>query len=153
MDTDELRAAIFERSGIAVDEHDPIMAVLAVSAQQTEEIGRRLLARTSPVRVVVATAAAGLAFALAGAAIGWLMGLRQLEEARVEWMRQQANPRLAALLISEEGKAGLRLAEVGVASLLAKCNGRRSWRVQEGYCVPMRPDGRPDGFKVSKEGT
>ena len=29
MDTRRLRAAIFERSGIAIDEHDPIMAVLA----------------------------------------------------------------------------------------------------------------------------
>jgi len=32
MDTRRLRAAIFERSGIAIDEHDPIMAVLAASA-------------------------------------------------------------------------------------------------------------------------
>jgi hypothetical protein len=152
MDTRELRAAIFERSGIAIDEHDPIVAVLVACAQQTEEIGNRLLARTSPVRMVAATAVAGLAFALAGAAAAWQMGQRQLEEARAEWTRQQANPRLAALVASEEGRAGLRLAELGVAGLLAKCSGRRSWRVQDGYCVPMRPDGLPDGFKLSKEG-
>lgn len=74
------------------------------------------------------------------------------ETQRTEWLRQQSNPRLAALLMSEEGRAGMRLAEAGVARLLAKCNGRGSWRVQDGYCVPMRPDGRPDGFKLGREG-
>ncbi len=149
MDTRQLRAAVFERTGIAIDEDDPIMAVLAASAHQAEEIGSRLLARTSPTRVVAATAAAGLAFALAGVAVGWHMGQRQLEEARAEWTRQQANPRLAALVASEEGRAGLRLAELGVAGLLAKCSGRRSWRVQEGYCIPATSEGRPDGFRVN----
>lgn len=151
MDTCKLRAAVFERTGIAIDEHDPIMAVLAVSAQQTEEIGARLLARTSPVRVAAATAAVAFAFALGGGAAGWHMGQRNLEELRGEWVRAQADPRLARLLASDEGKAGLRLAELGVAGLLAKCSGRRSWRTQEGYCVPATPEGRPDGFRV-KEG-
>jgi hypothetical protein len=150
MDTRRLRAAIFERSGIAVDEHDPIMAVLAVSAQQTEEIGYRLLARTNPVRVVAATAAAALVFALGGATVAWQMGQLELEEARAEWLREQANPGLAALLESEEGKAGLRLAELGVAQLLAKCSGRRSWRIKDGYCIPTTPQGLPDGFRVSE---
>lgn len=150
MDTGELRAAIFERSGIAIDEHDPIMAVLAVSAQQTEEIGRRLLARTSPMRVVLATAAAAFVFAIAGAAVAWHMGQRKLEEAEAQWTRQQADPQFAALLASEEGKAGLRLAELGVAGLLAKCSGRRSWRVEDGYCIPTTPNGRPDGFRISE---
>lgn len=150
-DVSRLRAAIFERSGIAVDEHDPIMAVLVASAQQTEEIGTRLLARTSPVRVVTATAAAALVFALVGGLVGWRVGQGELERARAEWNRQQADPRLAALLASDEGEAGLRLAELGVARVLAKCSGRRSWRIQDGYCVPMRPDGRPDGFKLSRE--
>jgi len=150
MDSSRLRAAIFERSGVAIDEHDPIMAVLAVSAQQTEDIGYRLLARTSPVRVVAATAAAALVFALAGATVAWHMGQLQLEEARGEWLRQQANPGLAALLGSEEGKAGLHLAELGVAQLLAKCSGRRSWRIKDGYCIPVTPQGLPDGFRVSE---
>ena len=148
MATNELRAAIFERSGIAIDEHDPIMAVLAVSARQTEEIGARLLARTSPARVAVATAAISFVFALAGGAAGWHMGLRGLEEARAEWVRAQADPRLAALLASADGKAGLRLAELGVARLLADCSGRRSWIVQDGYCIPATPQGRPDGFRI-----
>jgi hypothetical protein len=151
-DTSRLRAAIFEHGGIAVDEHDPIMAVLVASAQQTEEIGTRLLKRTSPVRVIAATAVAGLIFAAAGAAVAWHLAGQHLETQRTEWLRQQNDPRLAALLMSEEGRAGMRLAEAGVARLLAKCNGRGSWRVQDGYCVPMRPDGRPDGFKLSKEG-
>ncbi len=149
MDANELRGAIFERSGIAIDEHDPIMAVLAVSAQQTEEIGRRLLARTSPMRVVLATAAAAFVFAIAGGAVGWHMGQRKLEEAEAQWTRQQADPLLAAVLASEEGKAGLRLAELGVAGLLVKCSGRRSWRVHDGYCIPMNPHGLPDGFRIS----
>ena len=149
MDADELRAAIFERSGIAIDEHDPIMAVLAVSAEQTEEIGRRLLARTSPVQIVAATAAAAVVFAVAGAAVGWNLGQYKLEEAQAQWIRQQADPRLATLLASEEGKAGLRLAELGVAGLLAKCSGRRSWRIQEGYCIPTSAQGLPDGFRMS----
>ena len=70
MDTRRLRAAIFERSGIAIDEHDPIMAVLAASAEQTEEIGARLLSRTSPVRVAVAVTVAAAIFAAAGTVTG-----------------------------------------------------------------------------------
>jgi hypothetical protein len=151
-DTSRLRAAIFERSGIAIDEHDPIMAVLAASAQQTEEIGARLLKRTGPVRVVVATAVAALVFAALGASVSYYVAERRFEAERAEWLRKQADPRRAALLASDEGKAALRLAELGVASMLAQCNGRRSWRVQAGYCVPMRPDGRADGFKLGKEG-
>ena len=45
-------------------------------------------------------------------------------------------------------KAGLRLAELGVAGLLAKCSGRRSWRIKDGYCIPATPNGQPDGFRV-----
>ena len=150
MDTRQLRAAVFERTGIAIDEQDPIIAVLAVSAQQTEEIGRRLLARTSPVRVVIAMAVAGLVFALAGAGVAWRIAQRHMEEARAEWLRQQSDPRLAALLASEEGKAGVRLAELGVAGLLAKCSGRRSWRIKKGYCIPATPSGQPDGFRVTE---
>lgn len=148
MDASRLRAAVFERTGIAIDEHDPIMAVLAVSAQQTEEIGSRLLARTNPVRVAAATAAVALVFAMTGGVAGWQLGQRSLEEARGEWVRTQADPRRAALLVSDEGRAGLRLAELGVARLLANCSGRRSWRVQEGYCIPATPEGRPDGFRI-----
>src|SRR5262249_2740327 len=146
----QLRAAVFERTGIAIDEHDPIIAVLAVSAQQTEEIGRRLLARTSPVRVVTVMGTAALAFAIAGAAVGWQIAQRHSEEADGEWLRQQSDPRLAALLVSEEGKAGLHSAELGVAGLLAKCSGRRSWRMKEGYCIPVTPSGQPDGFRVAE---
>lgn len=149
-DTRELRAAVFKRTGIAIDEHDPIMAVLAVSAQQTEEIGGRLLARTNPLRVVTATAAAALVFALAGGLIGWRTGQAHLEQTRGEWMRQQADPRLAALVASHEGKAGLRLAELGVAELLLNCSGRRSWRVRDGYCIPTTPQGQPDGFRMKE---
>lgn len=149
-DTTRLRTAIFERTGIAIDEQDPIMAVLAVSAEQTEEIGSRLLARTNPVRIATVTAATALVFALIGGLVGWRIGPAQLERARAEWNRQQADPRLAALLGSDEGRAGLRLAKLGVAGLLATCSGRRSWRMQEGYCIPATPEGRPDGFRVKE---
>lgn len=149
-ETRELRAAIFKRTGIAIDEHDPIMAVLALSAEQTEAIGSRLLARTSPVRVAATIAAAAFVFAVTGGIVGWHMAERNIEGARAEWTRQQTDPRLAALVVSDEGKAGLRLAELGVAGLLAKCSGRRSWRVQDGYCVPATPQGRPDGYRVSE---
>jgi len=150
MDTRRLRADIFERSGIAVDEHDPIMAVLAVSAQQTEEIGARLLRRTSPVRIVVAVTIAALLFAASAACVAWIVARQHFEAERAEWLRQQSDPRLAALLRSEQGRAGVRLAELRVAALLANCNGRRSWRVQDGYCIPVTPDGRPDGFRVNE---
>ena len=150
MDTRQLRAAVFERTGIAIDEHDPIIAVLAVSAQQTEEIGGRLLARTSPVRVAAVMAAAALVFAVAGAGIAWQLAQGRIEQVRAELLRQQSDPRLAALLASEEGKAGLHLAELGVASLLEKCSGRRSWRIKEGYCIPATPSGQPDGFRVAE---
>lgn len=152
-DISRLRAAIFERTGIAVDEDDPIMAVLIASAQQTEEIGARLLNRANPVRIVGATAVVALLFTLMGASGAWYAAQRDLEWARTEWLRQQADPRRAALLASDEGRAAVRLAELGVAGMLAKCNGRRSWRIQDGYCVPIRPDGRPDGFKLGREGT
>src|SRR5207302_10992888 len=81
-DSRRLRAAIFERSGIAIDEHDPIMAVLIASAEQTEEIGARLLNRTSPVRIVVATAVAALLFTAIGASGGWYAAQRQFEGSR-----------------------------------------------------------------------
>ena len=148
MDTRQLRAAVFERTGIAIDENDPIMAVLAISAQQTEDIGARLLARSSPARVATVIAATGLLFALAGGLAGWQVGQRDVKQARAEWTRTQADPRLAALVASEEGRAGLRLAELGVAQLLANCSGRRSWLIRDGYCVPATPQGQPDGFRI-----
>lgn len=148
MDTRQLRAAVFERSGIALDEHDPIMAVIAASAAQTEEIGARLLRRASPVRVAVAVTVAAAVFGAAGTVAGWLLAEQRFDAERAEWLRQQSDPRLAALLRSEQGRAGVRLAELGVAALLVNCNGRRSWRVQDGYCVPATTDGAPDGFRV-----
>lgn len=151
MDISRLRAAIFERTGIAIDESDPIMAVLAVSAEQSEEIGRRLLGKISPVRVAVTTGAVALMFALVGAGLGWQLACGRSQQERVAWLQQQADPRRAALLASEEGKAAVHLAELGVARILARCEGRRSWRIREGYCVPATPDGRPDGFRVSNE--
>lgn len=151
MDISHLRAAVFQRTGIAIDEHDPIMAVLAVSAEQTEQIGRRLLAKTSPVRVAVTTGAIALLFAAVGAGVAWHLGQHQMQHDRATWLRQQSDPQRAALLASEEGKAALYLAELGVARMLARCEGRRSWRIQEGYCVPATSDGRPDGFRVSNE--
>ena len=150
-ETRRLRAAIFERTGIAVDEDDPIMAVLAVSAEQTEEIGRRLLVKTSPARVAIATGAIALIFAVVGAAVAWQLSQRRFERDLAAWLQQQSDPRRAALLASDEGKAALRLAELGVARLLATCGGRPSWRIHDGYCVPTTPDGRPDGFRVSTE--
>jgi hypothetical protein len=149
IDTRRLCAAIFERSGIAVDEHDPIVAVLAASAEQTEEIGERLLSRTSPVRIALAVTVAAAIFAAAGTVIGWVLAEQRFGAERAEWLRQQSDPRLTALLQSEQGRAGVRLAELGVAALLANCNGRRSWRIQEGYCIPATPAGLPDGFRVN----
>lgn len=140
-DASRLRAIVFERTGIAVDESDPIMAVLVVAAEQTEEIGARLLARTSPARVAAVVAVAALSFAAVGAVAGWQIG-------RADLMQRQADPKLARLLVSEDGRAGLRLAELGVAGLLANCSGRRSWRIQDGYCIPATPQGLPDGFRV-----
>ena len=84
MDTRRLRAAIFERSGIAIDEHDPIMAVLAASAEQTEEIGARLLSRTSPVRVAVAVTIAAAIFAAAGIVSKWLLTEQRFGTERTE---------------------------------------------------------------------
>ena len=105
MDTGQLRAMIFERTGIAIDERDPIMAVLVASAHQSEEIGSRLLARVSLVRVVAATAAAGLVFALAGAVTTWYVAQRDMEDARGRSVRAQSDPRLATLLSSDEGRS------------------------------------------------
>lgn len=148
VDTQRLRAVIFERSGIAIDEHDPIMAVLVASAQQTEEIGARLLCRTSPLRIVAAVAISGIVFAAASSLVTWRVEQRLFAAERAEWMGQQSDPRLAALLHSDQGTAALALAESGVAELLAKCNGRRSWRIENGYCIPTTADGKPDGFKI-----
>ncbi len=147
-DTRRLRATIFERSGIAIDEHDPIMAVLVASAQQTEEIGARFLRRMSPVRVVVAVAITGFVFATAGSLVTWRVEQRLFAVERADWMRQQSNPHREALLRSGQGMAALALAESGVAELLAKCNGRPSWRIEDGYCIPLTTDGKPDGFRL-----
>ena len=149
IDTQRLRATIFEHSGIAIDEQDPIMAVLVASAQQTEEIGARLLRQMSPVRVVVAMAITGLVFAMAGSFVTWRVEQRLFDVERAEWMGQQGDSRLEALLRSDQGKAALTLAEAGVAELLAKCNGRHSWRIEDGYCVPVTAEGKPDGFRIS----
>jgi hypothetical protein len=148
IDTRRLRAIIFEHGGIAIDEHDPIMAVLIASAQQTEEIGERLLRRANPMRFVVAGAVAVTIFAATGAAVGWLLAQQRFEAERVQWQYLQSDADVTALLRSEQGRAGLRLAELGVASLLLKCEGRHSWYVREGYCIPTTSDGRPDGFRV-----
>lgn len=148
IDTKRLRATIFEHSGIAVEDGDPIMAVLVASAHQTEEIGARLLRRMSPVRVVVAVAITGFVFATAGSLVTWHVEQRLFAVERADWVRQQSDPRREALLRSGQGMAALALAESGIAEMLAKCNGRRSWRVEEGYCIPVTPDGKPDGFKA-----
>ena len=149
-DTARLRAAVFEQTGIAIDEKDPIVAVLVASAQQTEEIGRRLLRQTHPVLTVAVTGAAVLLAAAATAALTWKVAQSEARAMRTEWIQQQRDPRIAALISSAEGRAGLRLAELGVARMLASCSGRSSWRVQDGYCVPVTSDGHPDGFKVGE---
>lgn len=148
-DTNRLRAAIFERTGIAIDEKDPIMAVLVASAQQTEEIGARLLRRTGAARAVVAAGALALTTAALSSWATWEVRESQARAEHAEWLRQQADPGTAALLRSSEGRAALQLAALGVASLLANCNGRRSWRIERDYCVPVARDGRPDGFRVA----
>lgn len=150
VDTKRLRTTIFEHSGIAVEDGDPIMAVLVASAHQTEEIGARLLRRMSPVRIVVAVAITGLVFATAGSLVTWRVEQRLFAVERADWMRQQSDPRREALLRSGQGMAALALAESGVAELLAKCNGRPSWRVEDGYCIPVTADGKPDGFRVGE---
>jgi hypothetical protein len=148
-DVIRLRAAVFERTGIALDEKDPIMAVLAVSAEQTEEIGARLLRRTSPMRVGLMCAGLAVAAAAGSSWATWQVAESQSRTERAEWLRQQNDPRTAALLRSAEGRAALRLAELGVAGVLARCSGRPSWRLVGDYCVPTTADGRPDGFKVT----
>jgi hypothetical protein len=148
-DVERLRAAIFERTGIPVGADDPLMAVLVASSFQTEEVCRRLLKRASPVRAALVSATFGVVLGSIGAYSAWQIAAAQAQVERVEWLRQQANPRTAALLRSEEGRAGLRLAELGVATLLAGCKGRDSWRTTAGYCIPMTPDGKPDGFRFS----
>lgn len=149
IDTARLRATIFERSGIAIDEHDPIMAVLVASAQQTEEIGARLLRRMSPLRVVVAVAITGFVFATAGSFVTWRVEQRLFAVERADWVRQQSDPRREALLRSGQGMAALALAESGVAQLLANCSGRASWKIENGYCIPVTTDGKPDGFRIT----
>ena len=144
-DTTRLRAAVFEQTGIAIDEKDPLMAVLVATAQQSEEIGDRLLRRISPVRTIIASAASALMF---GAFASWATWELAVSHARAEWLHRQADPRTAALVNSKQGRAGLRLAELGVASLLASCTGGRTWRVQDDYCIPVGPDGRPDSFRI-----
>ena len=148
-DTARLRAAVFEQTGIAIDDKDPIIAVLVATAHQTEDIGRRLLRRTHPVLTVAATGVAVLVAAAGTAALTWHWAQSEARVLRAEWVQQQRDPRIAALLSSEEGRAGLRLAELGVARLLENCSGRSSWRVQQGYCIPMNSDGQPDGFKIA----
>lgn len=75
---------------------------------------------------------------------------RKVDRARKVILRVLA---LAARVDDERVLAFERvLAELGVAGLLAKCSGRRSWRIEDGYCVPVRPNGQPDGFRVGRSG-
>jgi hypothetical protein len=148
-DVSRLRAVVFERAGIAIDEKDPIMGVLVACAYQTEEVGARLLAQASPLRAIVITAAAVLFSSLLSVGTAWHVAQADAAAQRLEWIRQQRDPRIAALIASDQGRAGLRLAELGVAKVLSDCTGRRSWRMQQGYCIPMSSSGQPDGFKVS----
>lgn len=145
---DRLRTKVLQQTGIAIDATDPLLAVLVASAEQTEEVGDRLLHRVSATRTIVASAATSLVMCAATAWMTWHVAESRARAERAEWLRQQADPRTAALLRSEQGRAALRLAELGVASLLANCNGRRSWQVIGGYCVPRTAAGKPDGFSV-----
>src|SRR5258708_35610121 len=104
MDTRRLRAAIFERSGIAIDEHDPIMAVVAACAQQTEEIGALLLRRTNPARIVVAVTVAAAIFAVAGTRMGWVLAQQRFQAERAGWLGPQNEPRLGARLHGGQGR-------------------------------------------------
>ena len=101
-------------------------------------------------RIALAVTVAAAIFAAAGTVIGCVLAEQRFGAERAEWLREQSDPRLTALLHSEQGRAGARLAELGVAALLARCNGRRSWRVQDGYCIPVTPDGKPDGFRIGE---
>jgi hypothetical protein len=148
--TAQLRAAVFEQTGIAIDEKDPIMAVLVASAKQTEEIGQRVLARARPARAIVVAAVAAAAAATVASYTTWRIAEAQSRAERAEWALMQADPRTSALLRSAQGRAGLRLADLGVARMLADCSGRASWRVVTGYCIPIGHDGKPDGFKITQ---
>lgn len=148
IDSARLRTAVFEQTGIAIDDKDPIVAVIAAFSLQSEEITRRVLRRTSLVRGVVASAAVALVFSGIASWGTWEIARSRNRAEQSEWLRQQADPRFQLLLSSEEGRAGLRLAKLGVAGMLERCNGRDSWRLIAGYCVPATADGRPDGFKV-----
>src|SRR5687767_12179359 len=99
------------------------MAILAISAEQTEQIGHQLLRRVSVTRAIVASSVAALVFGSITSFATWEVAQSRTTAERAEWLRQQSDARTAALLRSHEGKAGLRLAELGVASLLVKCNG------------------------------
>ena len=148
-DVDRLRATIFERTGISVAADDPLLAVLVASTYQTEEVGRLLLKRISPVRMALIAAAAAMMFTAVGASIAWEIASSRARAEQAEWLRQLDDPRTAALLRSDQGRAGLHLAELGVATLLARCSGRPSWRIAAGYCIPTTADGKPDGFSFS----
>ena len=78
------------------------------------------------------------------------MAQKHIEVECAEWLRQQSDICLAALFRVEHGRTGVRLAELGVAALIANCSGCRSWRDQDSYCVPLTAeDGHPDGFRVA----
>lgn len=147
VEVERLRATIFERTGIAIEPDDPLVAVLVASTFQAEEVGQQMLRRTSAARAVLLSAAAGLVFAGAGAWASWEVAAREARAERAEWLRQQADPNMATLLRSDQGRAGLHLAALGVAVVLARCDGRSSWRVAADYCIPTTVDGKPDGFR------
>jgi hypothetical protein len=153
-DTARLRADVFEQTGIAIDEKDPIMAVLVASARQAEEIGHRVLTRVSPVRAMAVSAIAAAAAAMVASWTTWQIAQGQSRAERAEWALMQTNPRTSALLRSGQGRAAIRLADLGVARMLADCSGRASWRVVNGYCIPITAAGKPDGFKIiDRQGT
>ena len=140
MDTRRLCAAIFERSGIAVDEHDPIVA----DDDAKLRVGMRASLAQLHQRLGVTTV-----YVTHDQTEAMTLGQR-VAVMRDGKILQCDRPQALYARPDKEGKAGLHLAELGVAQLLAKCSGRRSWRIKDGYCIPVTPQGLPDGFRVSE---
>src|SRR5215217_3427275 len=99
---ERLRSNILQQTGIAIDPSDPLVAVLVASADQAEEVGNRLLRRVSVTRAVLASAATSMMMCAVTAWGTWQVAESRARAERAEWLRQQADPRTAALLRSEQ---------------------------------------------------
>lgn len=138
MEVSHLQAAILKHGGLRVDKDDPLLAVLATFVHLQEGQDRRARMSTlQPWLILIVSM-------ILTSALGFLAG---------RMTSSDGEPHSSGVMLpaGSQGDAAAALARTGVAEILAKCSGRKSWKQKDGYCVPMTESGKPDGYRLPEE--